>query len=72
MAEWNLHDCRRSASTWMCELGVMPHVVEQILNHQSGHKSGVAGRYNKARYQDQMKAALQTYGDYIDKLNPAL
>lgn len=71
MAEWNIHDCRRSASTWMCELGVMPHVVEQILNHQSGHKSGVAGRYNKARYQDQMKEALQMYGDWIDKLEPA-
>ena len=27
-------------------LGVLPHVVEAILNHISGHKSGVAGVYN--------------------------
>jgi hypothetical protein len=28
-----LHDLRRSAATGMAELGVMPHVVEAILNH---------------------------------------
>jgi hypothetical protein len=48
----------------------MPHIVEAILNHQSGHKGGVAGVYNKARYADAMRAALQAYGDYIDKLSP--
>ena len=74
MASYRLHDLRRSAATHMAELGVLPHVVEAILNHVSGHKSGVAGLYNRARYQDQMKAALQTYGDYIDRvgLNPTL
>jgi integrase len=68
VAPFTIHDCRRSASTWMCELGVSPWVVEQILNHQSGHKSGVAGRYNKARYTDAMRAALQMWGDWIEKL----
>jgi integrase len=68
MPKWTLHDLRRSAATHMAELGAMPHVVEQILNHQSGHKSGVAGIYNRARYADAMRDALQTWGDYIDKL----
>jgi hypothetical protein len=27
----------------MAELGVLPHIVEAILNHVSGHKAGVAG-----------------------------
>jgi integrase len=71
IASWRLHDLRRSAATHMCELGAMPHVVEQILNHQSGSKAGIAGVYNKAKYTDAMRAALQTYGDYIDRLNPA-
>jgi len=70
MKPWRLHDCRRSAATHMAELGTMPHIVEAILNHQSGHKGGVAGVYNKARYADAMRAALQAYGDYIDKLSP--
>jgi integrase len=71
MKPWRIHDLRRTAATHMAELGVMPHVVEQILNHQSGSKAGIAGVYNKAKYTDAMRAALQTYGDYMDKLNPA-
>jgi integrase len=69
MKPWTLHDCRRSAATHMAELGVLPHVVEAILNHVSGHKSGVAGLYNRARYQNDMRAALQTWADYVDRFS---
>jgi hypothetical protein len=31
----------------MAELGVEPWIVDTVLNHRSGHKSGVAGVYNK-------------------------
>ena len=69
MAEWRLHDCRRSAATMMADkLDVLPHIVEAILNHHSGHRAGVAGIYQRAKYQDQMKAALQAWADYVDKL----
>src|SRR5262249_37713107 len=66
--DWRLHDLRRTAATHMAELGVLPHLIEAILNHVSGHKSGVAGIYNRAKYQDAMRDALQAYGDYIDRL----
>ncbi|HMF25915.1 MAG TPA: site-specific integrase [Pseudolabrys sp.] len=68
MADWHLHDLRRSAATHMGELGVLPHVIETILNHVSGHRAGVAGVYQRSKYQDQVKAALQLYGDWIDRL----
>jgi hypothetical protein len=32
------------------QLGILPHNVEAILNHVSGHKAGVAGIYNRAKY----------------------
>jgi hypothetical protein len=32
----------------LADLGIMPHVIEQILNHVSGHKGGVAGIYNRS------------------------
>jgi hypothetical protein len=35
------------------ELNIEPHVVEAVLNHISGHKKGVAGIYNKAKYLNQ-------------------
>jgi integrase len=68
MAEWRLHDLRRTAATMMAEIGVLPHIIEAILNHVSGHKSGVAGIYNRARYTDEMREALQMWGDYVDCL----
>jgi integrase len=37
---WTHHDIRRSVATGLANIGVQPHVVEQILNHQSGHKRG--------------------------------
>ena len=41
----------------MAELGVQPHIIEAVLNHVSGHKAGVAGIYNRARYEGEMRDA---------------
>jgi integrase len=68
IAPWRLHDLRRSCSTWMAELGVLPHIIEAVLNHVSGHKAGVAGRYNWAKYADEMRTALQRWADYVEAL----
>jgi integrase len=65
LAPFVLHDCRRTVSTGMAELGVLPHIIEAVLNHQSGHKAGVAGIYNRARYADEMRAALQRWADHL-------
>jgi integrase len=62
---WTLHDLRRTCATRMCDLGVAPHVVEQILNHQSGHRAGVVGVYNKSRYEAEVKAALALWSDHL-------
>ena len=43
VAPRTLHDLSRSAATRMADLGVLPHVVEAVLNHVSGSKAGVAG-----------------------------
>ena len=67
--DWRLHDLRRTAATMMAELGVLPHIIEAVLNHVSGHRAGVAGIYNRARYQDEMRAALQRWADYVDSLS---
>jgi hypothetical protein len=52
----------------MAEIGVLPHIIEAVLNHVSGHKSGVAGIYNRARYTDDMRCALQMWADRVDGL----
>jgi integrase len=69
LAPWVIHDIRRSVATRLADkLGVLPHIVESILNHVSGHKSGVSGIYNLARYEAEMRAALCAWADYIAAL----
>jgi integrase len=45
---WRPHDLRRTAATRMGDLGVQPHVVESILNHYGGFRSGASGTYTAA------------------------
>jgi integrase len=68
LPSWHLHDLRRSAATGMAELGVQPWIIETVLNHVSGHKAGVAGIYNRARYEGEMRTALQRWADHISAI----
>jgi integrase len=68
IAPWRLHDLRRTAATGMAELGVQPHIIEAVLNHVSGHKAGVAGIYNRARYEGEMRDALTKWADHVEAL----
>jgi integrase len=69
IANWRLHDFRRSMSTVMHEqLHIMPHVVEACLAHVSGHKAGVAGVYNVAAYLDLRRIALEKWSDHVTSL----
>jgi integrase len=68
VAEWRIHDLRRTLATRLCDLGTAPHVVEQILNHQSGHRAGVAGIYNRSGYANEVRAALAMWSDHVRTL----
>jgi integrase len=65
IAPWTLHDLRRSAATGMACIGIQPHVVEAILNHQSGSKRGVAGVYNLNTYSAEKAVALQMWAEHL-------
>ena len=65
---WTPHDLRRTLSTRLHDMGVAPHIVEAVLNHRSGHRSGVAGVYNRATYEREIRAALAMWEDYIRAL----
>ena len=67
-APWRLHDIRRTVATRLADLGVLPHVVEAVLNHVSGHKAGVAGVYNRASYAAEKRAALETWARHVARL----
>jgi integrase len=62
---WQLRDIRRTVATGMAEVGVLPHVIEAVLNHVSGHKAGVAGIYNRATYAKEKREALEIWSNHI-------
>jgi integrase len=63
--DWTLHDLRRSCATGMIKLAIAPNVVEATLNHFSGHRSGVAGIYNRHSYDNEKRTALALWGDHV-------
>ena len=68
---WRVHDLRRTAATRMADLGVLPHIIEQILNHASGHKSGVSGTYNRSHYETETRAALDLWAKHVMAITEA-
>jgi len=76
IAQWRLHDLRRTCATQLGELGIQPHYIEAILNHYSksaalglpGHRQGVSGIYNRAKYADEMRAALEKWADWVERI----
>ena len=52
-------------ATHMAEIGILPHIVEATLNHLSGHKSGIAGVYNRATYDDERAAGPRQVGAHV-------
>jgi integrase len=68
VAGWVVHDIRRSVATRMADLGIAPHIVEAVLNHQSGHRAGVAGIYNRSRYEREVRSALALWADHVRAL----
>jgi len=68
VAGWVVHDIRRSVATGLANLGVLPHVIEAVLNHQSGHRAGVAGIYNRSRYEREVRAALALWANHVQTI----
>jgi hypothetical protein len=58
---------RRSFASGLQELGVEPHVIDACLGHSAVIK-GVARIYQRAKYLPERKAALDLWGEHIEKL----
>ncbi len=71
---WTLHDLRRSFATKLAQLGVLPHVVERVLNHRLGTiktetiLTDVAEVYNLASYLPEMRQAIVVWESKLESL----
>lgn len=57
-----LHDFRRTASTYLHEMGHPSDAIEKALAHKIG---GIKGVYNRAEYGDQRRIILQAWADFV-------
>jgi hypothetical protein len=49
----------------MNEIGIPPWIVEAVLNHVSGYKSGVSGTYNRAPFESEKAMALTRWASHV-------
>lgn len=67
-SRWTFHDVRRTAVSGMAGLGIPPHTIERTINHVSGAFGGVAGVYNRHKYEAEMRRALEAWADRVAAL----
>lgn len=68
MPAWTFHDLRRSCATGMGRIGIPPHVIETVLNHSGGFRSGVAGVYQRHPYLEERRNALERWAQHLREL----
>ena len=65
---WTLHDIRRTYATNLQRLSVKLEVIEALLNHVSGTRSGIVGVYQRHAYEAEMRAAVETFEDWFRRI----
>ena len=64
-SDWRLHDLRRTAVTGMARAGADLTVVERAVNHVSGSFAGVVGTYQKHRYSEEVRRAMEAWANLL-------
>ncbi|OHX16205.1 integrase [Chromobacterium amazonense] len=66
VADFTIHDLRRTARTHLAELGIDPVVAERCLNHKI---PGVEGIYNRHDYFNERRDALNKWAGLLNALD---
>jgi integrase len=69
VADFRLHDVRRTVRTRLAELGVTPDVAERVLGHVI---AGIRRVYDRYDYVPQMRAALDVWGTEFERILQAI
>lgn len=67
LSDWTPHDLRRTQASIAPSLGISEVLIEQIHNHRlpKAQVSDSAKVYNRYRYIDEMRRALETYAAHL-------
>lgn len=67
-SDWTWHDIRRTVATGMQRLGIRLEVVEAVLNHVSGTRSGIVGVYQRHDFLEEKRHALEAWAAELDRI----
>lgn len=62
------HDLRRTYATHMAQLGIAPHIIERLLDHQTGTLSTIARTYNRYSFMAEMREAVDRWEAHLQTL----
>ena len=65
---WRLHDLRRTVATGLQRLGVRLEVIEAVLGHVSGSRSGIVAVYQRHKFESEAREALGAWGAHVQRL----
>ena len=65
IAEWRLHDLRRTCATHLGRLGVDRLIIGKVLNHA---EQGVTRRYDRHEYSTEKRAALDRWASQLEAI----
>ena len=69
LADFRVHDLRRTAATGMAELGVNPHTISLVLNHISARNGTITSAvYVKYSYDKEKREALEIWGRRLQEI----
>lgn len=64
IAHWTIHDIRRTVTTGMAAF-TAPHVLSAIINHAPASTQGVTAIYNRHKYEDEKRTAMDAWARRI-------
>ena len=70
--DWRLHDLRRTAATNLQRLGVKLEVIENLLGHTAGSRSGIVGTYQRHAFTDEARIAINLWSVELARITSGI
>jgi integrase len=65
---WHTHDLRRTVATGLQRLGINLQVIEAVLGHVSGSRSGIVGVYQRHSFDAEKRTALEAWAREVERI----
>jgi integrase len=68
LANWCVHDFRRTIATGLQRLGFRPDIADQVIGHVGSTRSGAAAHYLHHRYEEEKKQAFEAWSKHVEAI----